>query len=42
MRIDQPMLTAADFAYLKDAPAELGSGVTAPVADATVEAPVTA
>ncbi len=33
MRIDQPMLTAADFAYLKDAPSpELSTGAPAPAA----------
>ncbi|WP_377105473.1 sodium-translocating pyrophosphatase [Propionicimonas sp. T2.31MG-18] len=38
MRIDQPMLTAADFAYLKQAPAEVGSAATAPAAADAVEA----
>lgn len=38
MRIDQPMLTAADFAYLKEAPAEVGSAATAPAAADAVEA----
>ncbi|WP_428538339.1 sodium-translocating pyrophosphatase [Propionicimonas sp.] len=42
MRIDQPMLTKADFAYLKEAPAEPGTGATAPVADAPVEVPAKA
>ena len=43
MRIDQPMLTAADFAYLKDRPeSELTTGTTTPKATDTITAPTKA
>ena len=43
MRIDQPMLTAADFAYLKDRPeSELTTGTTTPKAADTITAPIKA
>ncbi|MFT4110187.1 MAG: sodium-translocating pyrophosphatase [Propionicimonas sp.] len=42
MRIDQPMLTKSDFAYLKDVPADPGTAAPASVAQAPVEVPAKA